>query len=255
MQSSEGELSRNAISGNEISRKEVWKMFDNISSTYDMVNRILSFGIDKLWRRVLASKIPKKKSLHVLDCATGTGDQIFSLFQKNPSLGTAVGIDLSHEMLEIAKKKSQKKPYSPCITFQEASALSIPYSANTFDVATISFGIRNVVDVKGALQEMHRVLVPHGKALILEFSKPKNRILHFFHSLYLKNVLPFVGGIFSRNKEAYTYLQKTIDTFPCGEAFCQIMKEAGFFEVKAYPLTGGIATLYEGVKSECNTDL
>ncbi len=245
MKSSEGELSR----------KEVWKMFDSISTTYDMVNRILSFGIDKIWRKVLASKIPKKKSIHVLDCATGTGDQIFSLFQKRPSLGTAVGIDLSHEMLEIAKKKAKKSSYGAHITFQEASVLSIPYSANTFDATTISFGIRNVVDVQGALQEMHRVLAPQGKALILEFSKPKNWILRFFHSLYLKNILPFVGGIFSSNKEAYVYLQKTIDTFPCGEAFCRIMKEAGFFEVKAYPLTGGIVTLYEGIKSECNIDL
>lgn len=232
----------------EISKQDVWKMFDAISSTYDRVNRILSFGIDISWRKTLSSRLPKKKSLHLLDCATGTGDQVFSLFQNCPYLEKVVGIDLSKQMLDIAKEKLKTKPYSSQVSFQEASALNLPFAPNTFDAVTISFGIRNVTDVLCGLQEMHKVLSKEGKLLVLEFSKPKNGILRFFHSLYLKNILPFVGGVFSRNPKAYRYLQETIDSFPCGEEFCEIIKKAGFSEVKAYPLTGGIATLYEGIK-------
>lgn len=240
-----GEIMEN--SSKELSRKEIWKMFDAISTTYDKVNLILSFGIDRVWRKTLAEHLPKESSLDVLDCATGTGDQLFSILQKNPSW-KGIGIDLSQEMLEIAKKKNVKKGLEMKANFQVASALDLPFPDDSFAAVTISFGIRNVENVVEALTEMRRVLLPGGTILILEFSLPKNPILRFFHSFYLKKVLPFVGGVFSKNKEAYTYLQKTIDSFPYGKSFCDLLFKAGFQQVKDYPLSGGIATLYEGRK-------
>jgi len=228
-------------------QSEIWKTFDSISKSYDRINRILSFGIDLYWRNTVSQHIPKKNSLQLLDCATGTGDQIFSIASKI-DLQLGVGIDLAYKMLEIAKEKLEKLPYKEKISFQEASLLAIPFPEESYDLVTISFGIRNVSDVDLGLKEMLRVLKKDGKALILEFSMPKNTICKKLYLLYLRHVLPLLGRLLSRHHQAYRYLNESIESFPSGKDFCKKMEDAGFKEVRYYPLTFGIATLYEGYR-------
>jgi demethylmenaquinone methyltransferase/2-methoxy-6-polyprenyl-1,4-benzoquinol methylase len=230
----------------QLSRDEVWKMFDQISPTYDRVNRILSLGIDQYWRRKVARFLPQGEKLALLDCATGTGDQIVALMERSKRVGSAVGIDLAGEMLRIGRQKLQKKPYGYRVKFEVASALEIPYVDESFDCAAISFGIRNVTDVPHCLKEMQRVLKKNGRLLILEFSLPRYELFKKAHLFYLRTCVPKVGGLISKNQEAYTYLNQTIETFPCGEAFCELMRAAGYVNVQAHPWTFGIATLYSG---------
>ncbi|MBS0620423.1 MAG: bifunctional demethylmenaquinone methyltransferase/2-methoxy-6-polyprenyl-1,4-benzoquinol methylase UbiE [Verrucomicrobia bacterium] len=232
----------------EPSRQEIWKMFDAISPTYDRVNRVMTCGLDQYWRRKVASFLPKRNGLKILDCATGTGDQITALIQRGVEVESVIGVDLAEEMLAIGREKIGKLQNKDKITLQKASALALPFEANTFDAVTISFGIRNVTDVLGALREFYRVLKQGGRVLILEGTAPNNRLLRSIHLLYLRYGLPRIGGWISKNPAAYRYLNETIETFPQGEAFCALLREAGFTHVKSHPFSGGISTLYQGEK-------
>ena len=225
----------------------VSEMFNDISKKYDRANRILSLGIDKGWRKMMRDALPDKTNLRLLDLATGTADQLLSLMESG-KIGYGLGLDIAEEMVKIGQQKVEKSPYSDLIELKVASALSIPEEAASFDCVTISFGIRNVEDPATALKEMHRVLAPSGRALILEFSLPKNLFVRTFHLLYLRHLLPTIGGMIAGKKSAYRYLNETIEAFPYGEAFTKLMEEAGFVEVEAKPLTFGIATLYIGEK-------
>lgn len=231
-----------------LSKNSVWKMFDNISSTYDSLNHILSFGLDFYWRKKCASFLPQSKNFKLLDIATGTGDQLFSFIKRAPGITKAYGIDMSSEMLKIAQKKVERKNLSRLVKLKVASALDIPFPNETFDVLSISFGIRNVEDPLKALSEMHRVLKPGGRAIILEFSLPSHPSIQKGHLFYLRKILPRIGGIFSKNKEAYTYLNQTIETFPHGNDFLALMKKARFDSLYCLPLTFGTVTIYVGEK-------
>lgn len=223
-------------------------MFNEISSTYDRTNTTLSFGIHRYWRRKLAQALPKKDKIRLLDCATGTCDQVISLMSKKVGVQRAVGIDLAREMLKIGKQKLERKPYSHLVELHEASIDAIPYPENSFDCATVSFGIRNVPDVGACLKEIHRVLTKDGRILILEFSLPSSFLLKKMYLFYLRKCLPKIGGWLSKNAQAYHYLNATIESFPHGNAFSSLLAQAGFINIKATPLTGGVATLYEGDK-------
>jgi demethylmenaquinone methyltransferase / 2-methoxy-6-polyprenyl-1,4-benzoquinol methylase len=225
-------------------KQNSWKIFDKISKKYDLINQILSFGCDKRWRKKLNLYLPPKNNLSLLDVATGSADQILALLKSN-QINKAIGIDLSKEMLFIAKKKLKKNSN---VSFELASAENIPYQDNSFDVVSCSFGIRNVFDVEKSLAEMHRVLKKDGHLLILEFSLPQNKIIKFFHLFYLRYVLPMIGGIISKNFKAYSYLNETIESFPYGLEFCKIIKKNNFQSVKAIPLNFGALTLYIGIK-------
>lgn len=192
--------------------------------------------------------MPKKENIRLLDCATGTGDQLFSLMKRSRNVSQAVGVDMASEMLRIGKQKLKKKPYARKVTLKQACVTSLPFVDDSFDCATISFGIRNVVDVPNCLKEIHRVLNPGGRILVLEFSLPTNRKLKAAHLFYLRRFIPKIGGWISKDKEAYSYLNQTIETFPHGESFCHLLSDAGFKKVKAHPLTFGIVTLYQGDK-------
>lgn len=232
----------------EPSRTGVCEMFDAISPTYDRINLILSMGIDRYWRKKMGAFLPVQENIFLLDCATGTGDQIFSLMDNSPVISSAVGIDFASNMLDIAKEKTDKKSYRHKVSFRQASAMEIPYPESTFDCATVSFGIRNVSDVPLCLTEVFRVLKRGGKFLVLEFSIPKNPLIKTGHLFYLRRFLPAIGGLISKNKQAYSYLNRTIETFPSGESFLQLLQAAGFAKTRAHPLTFGIATIYEGHK-------
>lgn len=221
-------------------------MFDQIALTYDRNNRILSFGIDIYWRYKMNSLLPKKDKLLLLDCATGTGDQLLSFFRHTPQLYEAAGIDISSQMLEIAKEKLQ--PYAHQVILETASAENIPYLDESFDCISVSFGIRNMKDTKKCLKEFYRVLKIHGRLLILEFSLPTSSWIKKAYLTYLNHLLPHLGKFFSAHPDAYQYLSRTIQEFPSGENFCQLLRHAGFQNLKTYPLTFGVVTIYQGEK-------
>jgi demethylmenaquinone methyltransferase / 2-methoxy-6-polyprenyl-1,4-benzoquinol methylase len=226
-----------------------WKMFNRIAKTYDLVNLMLSFGLDTLWRKKVGSLVPKRPGLAVLDLATGTGDQIISLWNScSPNIEKGMGMDLSEGMLDIGRRKIEEKKLQDVIGMEVGDATDIPAEAASYDAVTISFGIRNVPDVPASLREMHRILRPSGKALILEFSMPSNPVVRWGHLFYLRHVLPLVGGAVSGDFEAYRYLNTSIESFPYGRDFCRLMEDAGFDTVVAHPVSLGIATIYEGVR-------
>lgn len=230
------------------SRTEVWIMFDRIAHRYDLLNRMLSMGQDVVWRKRVARHLPDVSDQHILDLATGTGDLIISIFEKSERVKSGIGIDMAEKMLEFGRPKLRKKNLDQAITLQKGDAMDIPFPAESFDAVAIAFGIRNVIDVPESMREMSRVLKPGGRAIILEFSLPENRLFRSLYLFYFRKVLPVIGGLISGDSYAYRYLNETVETFPYGDAFCQLLREAGFGDVKMTPLTFGIATIYQGDK-------
>lgn len=230
----------------EHSRKEVWKMFDRIAHKYDFLNRALSFGQDIAWRKKMRSFLPQDKPLELLDLATGTGDQIFFLLDGKAAITDALGLDLSEGMLEHGRTKVKERGLEDKMRLETGDAMNVPVDSESKDVVTISFGIRNVTHVPTSLKEMLRVLRPGGRVQILEASLPANKVVRAFYLFYFRKVLPLVGGWISGDSYAYRYLNETVETFPCGEDFCQLMRDAGFENVHFKAMTFGIASIYIG---------
>jgi demethylmenaquinone methyltransferase/2-methoxy-6-polyprenyl-1,4-benzoquinol methylase len=232
----------------ERSQNEVRQMFNRISHRYDILNRLLSFGTDVSWRRKMARFFPPHADQQVLDLATGTADQILALFERTDKVRSGIGMDLAEKMLEIGRKKIERRGLSEVIGLKVGDATAIPAANETFDVVTISFGIRNVTHVAKGLEEMYRVLKPGGRVLILEFSLPQNRLVRGAYLFYLRHILPRVGALVSGAPLAYRYLNETIETFPYGEVFCNLLRAEGFTAVEAHPVTFGVAMIYRGDK-------
>ena len=231
------------------SKHDAWRMFDRIAGRYDQLNRMLSFGQDLLWRSAVAKCLPKKDGQRILDIATGTADQLISIFKRHGNSHRAIGLDMSGEMLAIGRNKIQKRTLDQQITLVHGNALNIPIANDSIDAVTITFGIRNLVDINQGLREMNRILKSGGYAIILEFSMPENRFFRQLYLFYLRNLLPRIGGLISGDRYAYTYLNKTVETFPYGEKFCSIMRQEGFSQIKTIQLNLGIATIYRGQKN------
>lgn len=231
-----------------ISKSESWRMFDEISPRYDLLNRLLSFGLDVYWRRQLVRFLPAQHNQKLLDLATGTADVPLTLVRQSKNIEYAVGIDLADKMLSIGQAKITRAKLEDKITLTHGDASHIDFNAEVFNVVTMAFGIRNMEDPLQVLREIHRVLKPQGRALILEFSLPENKTLRSLHLFYLRTVVPIIGGLISGHGEAYRYLNQTIERFPYGTAFCAIVEDAGFANVSAHPLCGGIASIYVGEK-------
>ena len=223
-------------------------MFDEISSTYDLLNNLLSFGLHREWRKRLLEYFPERGNLNLLDLATGTADVLITLCLGNNKITNAYGIDMADKMLEIGRKKVRQYGLHTKIKLQQGDINQTGFKDDSFDITTISFGIRNVTDPTKVLAEMHRVLKKEGRALILEFSLPKNSLLRGVHLFYLRNIVPLFGGLISGHPQAYRYLNQTVESFPYGDEFCRWMFEAGFKNVKAHPLLFGVASIYEGEK-------
>lgn len=228
------------------SRQDVWRMFDRIAHRYDLLNRLLSFRQDVAWRKRLARLLPDRPDLRVLDLATGTGDVLLSLHHNSGRVQSGVGVDMAGKMLAIGHEKIAARDLSKTLRMVRGDAMTIAFDDASFDAVTIAFGIRNVLDVCEALREMRRVLRPGGRALVLEFSLPGNALFRAGYLFYFRHVLPRIGGLISGDSYAYRYLNETVESFPYGEAFCALMRDAGFADVRAHPLTFGIATIYEG---------
>jgi demethylmenaquinone methyltransferase / 2-methoxy-6-polyprenyl-1,4-benzoquinol methylase len=226
------------------SSKNIPGMFNRIASDYDRANRLLSLGLDMHWRRMLAKHLPQGR-LSLLDLATGTGAQIDALFCKNAPISNAIGIDLSAGMLEIAKKKFMNDPRA---SFQLADAQNLPFPSETFDLSTLSFGIRNIEHPLIALSEMLRVTKPNGRCLILEFSLP-DRFFKKPYLFYLRHIMPFLGGLVAKDAASYRYLNRTIEGFVSGASFLDWMRQTGWVRTIATPLLFGAVTLYRGDKT------
>jgi len=222
-------------------------MFDRIAGRYDLLNHLLSAGLDRRWRKRVASLLPSGDNLHVLDIACGTSDQLIALAASG-RVTHGIGLDLAEEMLAIGRHKIRQRGLEQILSLQTGDAEILPFDQSSFEAVTIAFGIRNMTDVPRTLGEMLRVLKPKGRALILEFSLPQSRLVRGPYLFYLRYVLPHLGAIISGDNAAYRYLNETIETFPHGEAFCQIMRDTGFTGVTFKPLTMGIVSIYQGDK-------
>ncbi len=225
----------------------VRQMFDDIAGRYDLLNRLLSFGIDVRWRRFAVSQLSIPKNGRVLDIATGTCDVALEVAEQTDPSVIIVGEDFTQGMLVEGQKKLNSSPHGKRIKLVNAPCEEIPHPDQTFDGITIAFGIRNVVDREAGLREMVRVLKPGGRAVILEFSSPRSRLFRQIYYFYFQKVLPTIGGLISK-RSAYQYLPDSVLEFPEREAFVAMMKDAGFGRVQYTDLTVGIATVYVGDK-------
>lgn len=229
----------------EPSKAYISTLFNDIHASYDRINRILSFGLDLFWRKKLVKAIPKDQPFTLLDLATGTGDQLLEIIKKR-SVTHAVGGDISEQMLDCARKKIAG--YQGSYLIQTIDAQSICYPEESFDVVTMSFGLRNVQDRQKAIQEMLRVTKKGGRILILEFSTPSNPLLRLGHTLYMKYYLPWMGKLLSGHSEAYRYLEDSVRLFPSSSHIVFMLHNLGAKKVAAKPLSGGIVTLYIATK-------
>jgi demethylmenaquinone methyltransferase / 2-methoxy-6-polyprenyl-1,4-benzoquinol methylase len=227
-------------------RKKIAGMFNDISGRYDLLNHLLSFGIDRRWRRRLILRLLEGDPAKVLDVATGTGDLAIAATRSTQAQIT--GVDISVGMMARGQTKVAAANLSPRIMFVEGAAEMLPFSDNTFDAVMVAFGVRNFADLPQGLNEFFRVLKPGGKVLILEFSMPENNLLGALYRFYFSKVLPRIGRIISGHPEAYSYLPDSVKQFPYGAAFLAYLSRAGFDQCTTTPLSGGIASLYEGLR-------
>ena len=230
----------------ESKKAQVAEMFNNISQRYDLLNHILSMGIDILWRRKAINLLQEVKPNRVLDVATGTGDFAIEALRLKPAKIT--GIDISRGMLDMGKIKMKNKGYDSKIEMLLGDSENLPFNDNMFDAITVGFGVRNFENLEKGITEMYRVLSEKGKIAILEFSKPRKFPIKQFYNFYFLNVLPAIGKLISKDPRAYTYLPESVKAFPDGEDFVSIMQKCGYKEVKQIPLTFGIASIYIGKK-------
>jgi demethylmenaquinone methyltransferase / 2-methoxy-6-polyprenyl-1,4-benzoquinol methylase len=232
---------------NEERKVMVESMFDSIAWRYDFLNHFLSFGIDRIWRRRAIRIISRNyRNPGILDVATGTADLAITAMRLNPVKIT--GIDISQNMLEIGREKIRAKGFSEKIELLQGDSENIPFGDNNFDVAMVAFGVRNFADPLKGLTEMQRVTRNGGMILVLEFSKPSGLLFRTVYNFYFRKILPFVGKIFSKDKSAYSYLPDSVFKFPDNEKFLMLLSEAGFSDTRQLKLTGGVASIYTGLK-------
>ena len=229
----------------ETKKKQVTKMFDNIAGSYDFLNHTLSLGMDNIWRKIAIKKLNNKPAT-ILDIATGTGD--FAISATKYTNATVTGIDISQGMLDVGIEKITKKGLTNRIQLQLADSENLPFQDNCYDAITAGFGVRNFEDLNKGLSEMYRTLKPRGIVAILEPSEPSHFPLKQFYNLYFHHILPFIGGIISKDKNAYTYLPDSVSAFPSGNNFLTELDKVGFKECKHIPLTFGIVSLYIAIK-------
>ncbi|ALJ06242.1 ubiquinone biosynthesis methyltransferase UbiE [Pseudalgibacter alginicilyticus] len=227
-------------------KEQVTQMFDTISGDYDGLNRVISFGIDVKWRKKVVKLVKETKPNSILDIATGTGDLAIALAQT--SAEKIIGLDISSGMLDIGKEKIKKKGLETKIDMVLGDSENMPFEDNTFDAITVAFGIRNFETLEKGLKEIFRVLKPKGTFVILETSMPTKTPYLQGYTFYTKNILPLIGKVFSKDKSAYKYLCESASIFPYGEALNNILRKIGFINVKDFPQTFGVATIYTSSK-------
>ena len=230
-----------------LSKKEqIAHMFDAISENYDPLNRVISFGIDVKWRKKVLQIVSQSNPKTVLDIATGTGDLAILMAQTKAT--KIIGLDISAGMLEVGRKKINVNKLSNTIEMILADSEEMPFEDSSFDAITVAFGVRNFENLEKGLAEILRVLKPNGVFVILETSVPEKTPFKQGYTFYSKNILPFIGKLFSKDNVAYGYLSESSAAFPYGETLNNILRKIGFIEVKAMPQTFGVATIYSATK-------
>ena len=227
-------------------KEEVAQMFNNISARYDFLNHFLSLGIDHIWRRKAVNTLREIQPKRILDLATGTGDFAIALLKLNPT--QIIGMDISSGMLEVGKNKMKAKQVSHIIDMQLGDSENMPFEDGYFDAITVGFGVRNYENLEKGLTEMLRVTRSGGKIVILEFSKPKRFPIKQAFGFYSRFIIPFFGKRISKDEKAYAYLPESVAAFPEGKAFTDILSKLGYKQVDATLVSGGIATIYTGIK-------
>ena len=225
----------------------VKEVFNNVSSKYDVMNDLMSVGIHRVWKNTLINWLAPKENQNLLDVAGGTGD-IATRFLNQAKSGNATILDMTESMLQEGTKRITNSPLSSRMRWVVGDAMALPFKRNTFDIYTISFGIRNVTKIDKALSEAFRVLKPGGRILILEFSKLPNPMMQRAYDLYSFNVIPKIGEIVVGDKDSYQYLVESIRKFPDQVSFANMITKAGFENVKFRNLTFGVAALHSGWK-------
>lgn len=228
-------------------KAQVTKMFDTISEEYDDLNRVISFGIDQKWRKKVVKIVRNKNADSILDIATGTGD-LAIMFAKNTKASNIVGLDISEGMLSVGRKKVAQEQLENRIKLIVGDSEKLPFSDNSFDAISVSFGVRNFETLETGLSEILRVLKPNGTFVILETAVPTKfpfKQGYLFHS---NIILPLIGKLFSKDKKAYGYLSESAANFPHGKALNNILQKVGFISVQDYPQTFGVASIYTASK-------
>lgn len=226
---------------------QVERMFDGIAHSYDLLNHTLSLGIDRRWRRAAIDSLRPYAPQRILDVATGTGDfALLAARELQPK--ELLGVDLSEGMMDVARKKVAEAELGEVIRFQKEDCLSLSLASESFDAVTVAYGIRNFADLDRGLSEMHRVLRPGGRLVIIELTAPRRFPMRQGFWLYSHVLMPLVGKIVSHDAKAYTYLPATMEAFPQGEQMKGILEKAGFREVQFKRFTFGLSTLYTGVR-------
>ena len=221
---------------------QVEAMFDNIAPTYDRLNHLLSFGIDKYWRKAALKRLKAFRPQEVLDMATGTGDfALMALKILNPK--HLLGADLSEGMLKVAREKAEKCG-ARNIDFQKEDCMNLTLADETFDAATVAYGVRNFPDLEKGLKELLRVLKPGGHLVVIELTTPQRFPMKQLFNIYSRYVMPFFGKLLSKDRSAYEYLPATMAAFPQGEVMQEILTNCGYKNVEFKRYTAGLSTLY-----------
>ncbi len=227
--------------------KQVEEMFDSIAPAYDFMNRAMTLGIDRWWRRVAVRMVGKSHPNCILDVATGTGDFAIDLYRKlQPE--AVVGIDLSQGMLDVAREKIARRGLQNVLTVQQGDCLALPFEDKSFDAVTVAFGVRNFEHLLQGYEQMHRVLRSGGVLCVVELSTPRNRFVRWFYDLYTLHIIPWFGALKSGDKSAYRYLPQSIAAVPQGDDMLAIMRKAGFKNCQVKRLTFGTCSIYLGEK-------
>jgi demethylmenaquinone methyltransferase / 2-methoxy-6-polyprenyl-1,4-benzoquinol methylase len=227
-------------------KEQVAEMFNRIAPHYDLLNRVLSFGIDRIWRRRVVGLLQDLKMPYILDVATGTADMAIAASKLRTTLIYAV--DISSEMLAVARKKILKKGLQHTIFLKEGDSEALPFDKSSFDAITVAFGVRNFGDLGRGLTEITRVLKPGGRLVVLEFSKPSAFPVKQIYGFYFAHILPWWGGLISGDGAAYKYLPASVMAFPEGKMFSEALKKAGLNPTREWRQTFGIATIYVAEK-------
>jgi demethylmenaquinone methyltransferase / 2-methoxy-6-polyprenyl-1,4-benzoquinol methylase len=227
-------------------REQVAEMFDNISPRYDLLNHLLSGGVDIYWRKRAIRLLRSQKPKVILDIATGTGDFAIEALSLHPE--KVIGVDISEGMLAVGREKIARLGKEKVIALQTGDSERLAFSDNYFDAVIVSFGVRNFQNLLKGLTEMNRVMKPDGTCIVVEFSKPKSFPFKQIYNSYFKYILPLVGKVVSKDRAAYTYLPESVQAFPDGEAFLEIYHQAGFTNTQCISLTFGICSIYIGRK-------
>lgn len=239
----------NVVDHKKRDAEEVAHMFSSIGHRYDLLNHVLSFGLDMRWRKIVAQKTSGVTCRTILDVCTGTGDMAIELCKFWGGEVRVEGLDLSGNLLERARQKSREARVDSIVAFREGNAEMLPYPDENFDAITITFGLRNITDRSKALKEFYRVAKPGARFVCLEFSQPRNPFFSGIYAFYLMKIVPLVSRLLGSDPAAYRYLGNTIKDFPSPRGLAEMITAAGWENVSYQLLSGGIVALHDGVKS------